>query len=198
MSDRMELGWMDWLSKVVGSLRAPSVLIRPWLVNLATWNIRQSQVYLLLQRSNRYMNEVKCAKDVCQCRIHTKSLSTWRASKYIAKQSNALHFSSLSLRSLLWGHSWESFESRGGQLLKTLSQGCGLLADWDMTLKSLTLQSSSSVIIATAPLRQVDVQVTLQLALDNLILLALPSFRFLCSPTSTSWSWHDVQESPSL
>ena len=83
--------WVGWLSKVVGTLRAPSVLIRPWLVNLATWNIRQSQVYLLLQRSNRYMNEVKCAKDVCQCRIHTKSFSTWRASKYITKQSNALH-----------------------------------------------------------------------------------------------------------
>ena len=101
-------------------------------------------------------------------------------------------FFSLPLRSLLLGHSWESFESRGGQLLKTLSQGCGLLAGWDMALKSLALQSSSSVIIATAPLRQVDVQVTLQLALDELLLLALPSSNFLCSPTSTSWSWRDV------
>ena len=101
-------------------------------------------------------------------------------------------FFSLPLRSLLLGHSWESLESRGGQLLKTLSQGCGLLAGWDMALKSLALQSSSSVIIATAPLRQVDVQVTLQLALDNLILLALPSSHFFCSPTSTSWSWRDV------
>ena len=102
-------------------------------------------------------------------------------------------FFSLPLRSLLLGHSWESFESRGGgQFLKTLSQRCCLFADWDMALKSLALQSSSSVIIATAPLRQVDVQVTLQLALDELLLLALPSSHFLCSPTSTSWSWRDV------
>ena len=90
-----------------------------------------------------------------------------------------------------------------------LSQGCRLWAAWDPNFNFLVLRRSftSSVIIAVAPLWQVDIQSTIGLRRLRLVTFSFISLLSLlirsppllfASPASTTRSWKDVQKSTNL